>query len=70
MEYKVNISGLSGVDLYTDKLSADRLVASIATQREAAPFIKGKQDFFRNELVEVEKINPVTKPVKREKNDC
>lgn len=56
MEYKVNIQGLPGVDLYADKPSADKLVASVATTQEAAPFVKGRRVTFANKLVEVKKV--------------
>lgn len=56
MEYKVNIMGLPGVDLYADKPSVDRLVASVAPEKDAAPFVQGKRVTFANRLVEVKKV--------------
>jgi hypothetical protein len=64
MEYKVNIQGLPGVDLYADKLSADKLVASVAPATEAAPFIRGQKATFTNKLVKVRKTI-AKKPVKK-----
>jgi len=55
MEYKVNIKGLPGVDLYADKESADRLIAAVAPAKDAAPFVKGQRVTFANNLVEVRK---------------
>lgn len=60
MEYKVNIQGLPGVNLYADKPSADKLVASVGSEKEAAPFIKGQRVNFANKLVEVKKVRKTT----------